>query len=83
MSYWSKWFLRGWAILLGGVLGWELFGYWKRINGDKSYPPLSNICALVPRPIRYVVLTVLWLVLLWHFDEVERFQLRKVPVSQT
>ncbi len=81
MTYWASWFVKGWAILLGVLLGWELWGYAKRMQGDKSYPPLSNIIALIPWKVRDPVLIALALILIWHFHVVEGEQLRRAGRS--
>lgn len=77
MNYWSSWFLRGWAILIGALIGWELWGYLRRLQGDKRYPPLSNIVALVPWWIRDPAIFFLGIILIWHFHIVEREQLMR------
>lgn len=72
-SVWQRWFLVGWAVVLGVLFGYEVFGWIANTVGVYAYPTLSEIIVtLVGWKVASIATIIIAGVLCWHWWTLEK-----------
>ncbi len=67
-DYWSKWWLRGWMVILFVAWCYELTAFVLELDGIRNFPTLSSILvALIPLPLLEALTIIIALLLMWHW----------------